>query len=292
MKVLLAGANSYIGAHLLPRLIEKGHTVICLMRSRQKLQKLYDHERVCCITGDLLREDTLNFPADIDAAYFLVNTMPSISPDFRQLETLTIQNLIQAVRKTNCRQLIYLTGIAGGAKPVFIPQLGIEDLIRGSGIPYTILRAAMIIGSKSAYFEIIQTLTARSPVILSSNWINTKCQPISIDDTISYLIEVLFNEPALNQTFDIGGPEILTLKKMIAAYAALKKQKRLFLTFPFTSPPMVASYWLKTITSIPYETARALIERMRYNMICSNNDIGAIIDHECLNYNETLKQAV
>src|SRR5690606_3422958 len=121
-----------------------------------------------------MREDILNLPVDIDAAYFLVNTMPSISPDFRRLETLIIQNLIQAVQKTSCRQLIYLTGIVSSPKPVFIPQLRIENMIRESGIPYTILRAAMIIGSKSAYFEIIQNLTKKSPVILSSNWINTQ----------------------------------------------------------------------------------------------------------------------
>lgn len=261
------------------------------MRSRQKIKNPDINGRVTEITIDLLREDSLSLPPDIEAAYLLVNTMPSISSDLIKTEALTIGNLVKAVKGTACRQVIYLTGIVSGQQPVFLPQLYIEQMMRESGIPYTILRASMIIGNGSAYFEILQQLTKRSPFILSSNWINARYQPIAVDDVILYLQHVLQNREAMNRIFEIGGPEVLSYKKMIKIYAEMIKLKRYFLTFPFNTPPAVASYWLKTLSSVPYETARALIERMRFDMTCSNKDIESIAGHQCLNYTDSLQRA-
>ncbi len=293
MKVLLAGANGYIGTRLIPVLLEKGCDIVCLVRDKRRFIENSDFtDRVTLITGDLLNPDTISdFPADIDAAYYLVHSMVQAS-DFSDMEAKSAQNFVNAANKTGCKQIIYLSGITNDNKlsAHLKSRRHVEDVLEQASASLTVLRAAIIIGSGSASFEIIRDLAEKLPVMTVPRWVNTRCQPIGIRDVLFYLENVLLEEKTFGQTFDIGGPDILTFKEMMLAYAKERKLKRYIITIPFLSPK-ISSYWLYFVTSISYSLAQSLVDSMKNETIVHDHRINDIIPHECLSYAENLKLA-
>lgn len=294
MKILLTGANGYIGTRLLPVLLEAKHEVVCMVRDPRRFAHESDFDdKVTIITGDLLNPESLkNIPPDIDACYYLVHSMSGSGNDFSDLEQQSAQNFVAAIQRTNCKQIIYLTGIVNDDKlsKHLTSRLVVEDRIRDSGIAYTILRAAIIIGSGSASFEIIRDLAEKLPVMVAPKWVKTRCQPIAIRDVLEYLHGVLGNEKALNEIFDIGGPDILSYKQMILQYAESRGLKRYILTVPVLTPKL-SSLWLNLVTSVPFSLARSLVESMKNEVICKNNEITKVVPKTCFTYKEALKLA-
>lgn len=294
MKILLTGANGYIGTRLLPLLQKAGHEVFCLVRDKRRLKEEIEiTEKTHVITGDLLDESSLvDIPKDIDAAYYLVHSMGNAHTDFRELEELSANNFIQTLEKTSCRQIIYLTGIVNdeGLSEHLKSRLGVENILKNSTIYHTCLRAAIIIGSGSASFEIIRDLTEKLPIMVAPKWLKTKCQPIGIRDVLAYLEGVLGNEKAFDKTFDVGGPDILTYKEMLMGYAKARKLKRYIITIPVLTPKL-SSYWLHMVTSVNYNIASSLVESMRNEVICHNHEIKEVVPRKCLTYDEALKLA-
>ncbi|MET4082902.1 uncharacterized protein YbjT (DUF2867 family) [Pedobacter sp. UYP30] len=294
MKILLTGANGYIGARLLPLLQKAGHEIYCLVRDKRRVNtENFDGEQTHIIVGDLLKEETLNvIPKDIDAAYYLVHSMGTAHTDFRTLEATSAKNFINAIEKTSCKQTIYLTGIVNDddLSEHLQSRLGVENVLKKSKVAHTVLRAAIIIGSGSASFEIIRDLTEKLPVMIAPKWLRTKCQPIAIRDVLHYLQGVLLNDQALNRTFDIGGPDILTYKEMLLGYAKARKLKRHIFTVPVLSPRL-SSLWLNIVTSVNYNIASSLVESMRNEVVCKDDEIKAVVPRTCCTYQEALKLA-
>ncbi|MBC7653475.1 MAG: SDR family oxidoreductase [Oligoflexus sp.] len=294
MKILLTGANGYIGTRLLPLLVEANHDVYCLVRDKRRFKEESEPEsKINIVTADLLDEESLkSIPKDIDAAYYLVHSMGNAHADFRALEELSAKNFVNAMVHTNCKQIIYLTGIVNdeGLSEHLKSRLGVEGIIKESKITYTFLRAAIIIGSGSASFEIIRDLTEKLPIMIAPKWLKTRCQPIAIRDVLFYLRGVLGNEKALNQTFDIGGPDILTYKEMLLGYAKARKLKRYIFTVPILSPRL-SSYWLNIVTSVNYNIASSLVQSMRNEVICHDDKIKKVVPMKCFTYQEALKLA-
>jgi len=294
MKILLTGANGYIGTRLLPILIEQGHEVICMVRDKRRFAIESDFgSQVEIITGDLLQPETLaNIPKSIDAGYYLVHSMSSSGKDFADLEIKSAENFVEAISKTTCKQIIYLTGIANDEQlsKHLSSRLAVEQKLIDSKIPYTILRAAIIIGSGSASFEIIRDLTEKLPIMVAPKWVQTRCQPIAIRDVLAYLTGVLGNEKAERKTFDIGGPDILTYKQMLLLYGKSRGLKRTILTVPVLTPKL-SSLWLNLVTAVPYSLARSLVDSMKNEVICKNDDINKVVPRQCLTYSEALKLA-
>lgn len=293
MKVLLAGANGYIGTRLIPVLLEKGHNVVCLVRDKRRFHEQNDYSnRVTLLTGDLLQEKSIEaLPNDIDAAYYLVHSMAQ-AEDFAALEALSAHNFVQALNKTNCRQLTYLSGIVNDSKlsKHLLSRRHVEDVLRESKAALTVLRAAIIIGSGSSSFEIIRDLTEKLPVMTVPRWVNTKCQPIAIRDVLAYLEGVLLNQKAFNGTFDIGGPDVLTFKQMMLTYAEVRKLKRCIITIPLLSPK-ISSYWLYFVTSTSYSLAQSLVDSMKNETIMKDHAIDEVVKRDCLTYKEALELA-
>jgi len=294
MKILLTGANGYIGTRLLPLLLEEKHEIVCLVRDKRRFANQSDlSEQVKIISGDLLEEESLSeIPTDIDAAYYLVHSMSSSGSEFDDMERQSSSNFSSAIKRTNCKQIIYLTGIANDEhlSKHLNSRLAVEEELKLSGVACTILRAAIIIGSGSASFEIIRDLTEKIPVMVTPKWVNTKCQPIGIRDVLAYLIGVLYNEKAYNQTFDIGGPDVLTYKEMMFGYAKERGLKRWIFTIPVLTPRL-SSLWLNMITPVPYSLARSLVDSMKNEVICKDNRIKEVVPRECLTYAESLHLA-
>ena len=294
MKVLLTGANGYIGTRLLPVLLEQKHEVVCMVRDKRRFAEESDFEsKVKIITGDLLKPETLeNIPDDIDAAYYLVHSMSSDGSSFSELELVSALNFVKAIKNTSCKQLIYLTGIVNDTElsKHLSSRLAVEEELKKSGIAYTILRAAIIIGSGSASFEIIRDLTEKLPLMVAPKWVKTKCQPIGIRDVLRYLSGVLLNQQAFDQTLDIGGPDILTYKEMMLQYAEVRKLKRMIITVPVLTPGL-SSLWLNLVTSVPYSLARSLVDSMKNEVICKDDDIKDIVPGNCFTYKKALELA-
>ena len=294
MKILLTGANGYIGTRLLPVLLEQGHEVVCMVRDPRRFALESDFgEKVKIITGDLLKPESLqNIPNDIEACYYLVHSMSGSGKDFSDLELQSAKNFVNAITTTQCKQVIYLTGIVNDAElsKHLSSRLAVEDELKNSGINYTILRAAIIIGSGSASFEIIRDLAEKLPVMVAPKWVRTKCQPIAIRDVLGYLCGVLANEQAYKQVFDIGGPDILTYKQMILQYAESRGLKRYIFTVPVLTPKL-SSLWLNLVTAVPYSLARSLVDSMKVEVVCQNDAIKKVVPRNCLSYKEALKLA-
>lgn len=294
MKILLTGANGYIGTRLLPVLLEQGHEVVCMVRDKRRFAAESDFgKQVTIITADLLKPETLSsIPADIDAAYYLVHSMSSGGAEFSEQEFESALHFVKAIQGTTCRQIVYLTGIVNDEhlSKHLTSRLAVEQELKKSGIAYTILRAAIIIGSGSASFEIIRDLTEKLPVMVAPKWINTRCQPIAIRDVLGYLTGILMNEKAFDQTFDIGGPDILTYKEMMMQYAESRKLKRWIITLPVLTPRL-SSLWLNLVTSVPYSLARSLVDSMKNEVICKDDHIKDVVSRTCFTYKKALKLA-
>ncbi len=294
MKILLTGANGYIGKRLLPVLVNQGHEIVCLVRDPRRFEpeaKLA--ERVTIIKADLLDLSSLNnLHSDIDAAFYLVHSMGSAAQDFYEAEAESARNFTSYLNSTKARQVIYLSGISEGGKlsKHLASRANVEDILRSGSIPVTVLRASIIIGSGSASFEIIRDLVEKLPVMVTPKWLNSRCQPIGIRDVLFYLNGVLSCPDCLNKTLDIGGPEILTYKQMLLKLAEVRGLKRHIITLPVLTPRL-SSYWLYFVTTTTFSIARSLVESLRSDTIMQHHEIQELLPHTCLPYEENLKLA-
>lgn len=294
MKILLTGANGYIGKRLLPVLIEQGHQVICCVRDKSRFDnRKYFKDNVSLFEVDFLKKvDQNSAPADIDAAFFLIHSMSSSIKEFEQLEEKTAENFSKYIDYTNCRQIIFLSGISNEKKLSrhLSSRKNVEEILKKGKTPVTILRAGIIIGSGSASFEIIRDLVEKLPVMITPKWLNTRSQPVAIRDVIKFLTGVILNDKCLNKTFDIGGPEILTYKEILLGYAEVRKLKRLIITLPVMTPRL-SSYWLYFVSSTSYKLAVNLVNSMKIEIVCKDNELQEILGIKTIDYKKSVELA-
>ncbi|SOE19687.1 Uncharacterized conserved protein YbjT, contains NAD(P)-binding and DUF2867 domains [Spirosomataceae bacterium TFI 002] len=293
-KVLLTGATGYIGKRLLPDLVNEGYNVICCVRDKNRFTVpplLRSHIEV--IEVDFLKEKSLEaIPKDIEAAYYLMHSMSSTS-DYEKLEFTTANNFRKVVSSTNAKHVIYLSGITNEKtlSTHLNSRKSVEKELSKGAYHFTTLRAGIIIGSGSASFEIIRDLSEKLPFMITPKWLRTKCQPIGIKDVISFLKASLFNEKTYDQNFDIGGPDILSYKEMLLGYASARGLKRTIWTIPLMTPKL-SSYWLYFVTSTSYKLASSLVESMKIEVICRNNDINKILGIRPISYSDSIKRTL
>jgi uncharacterized protein YbjT (DUF2867 family) len=294
MKILLTGANGYIGKRLLPELIGRKHHVVCAVRDRTRFsvsEELNPYVEV--IEIDTLKPETLkNIPSDIDAAYYLIHSMASSSDDFDKMEAESAVNFAEAIVKTKIKQLIFLSGIVNDEKlsKHLTSRKNVEDILSHGNYNFTALRAGIIVGSGSASFEIIRDLVEKLPVMLTPKWVLTKSQPIAVKDVISYLSLSLLNEETYNKSFDIGGPDILTYKEMLLRFAKIRKLKRYIITIPVMTPRL-SSYWLYFVTAISYKLAINLVNSMKVEVICKPNNLSQLLNIKPTSYDDAIRNA-
>jgi uncharacterized protein YbjT (DUF2867 family) len=291
LNILLTGANGYIGQRLIPVLLEAGHTLFCCVRDKERFEDEHQHPNLQTIEIDFLAEnDAIAFPKEIDAAYFLIHSM-STSGDFETKELATANNFLQQIEQTNCKQIIYLSGIVNEAHlSKHLHSRLAEKRLNESNIPLTVLRAGIIVGSGSASFEIIRDLVEKLPIMITPKWLNTKCQPIAVRNIIQFLSGVLLNENTYKKHFDISSSEVLSYKEMLLQFAAVRKLKRLIITVPVMTP-RVSSYWLYFVTSTSYPLAVNLVNSMKVNVIAEPNTLAQELNIELLPYKAAVQLA-
>jgi uncharacterized protein YbjT (DUF2867 family) len=292
MKILLTGANGYIGRKILPVLLAKCHDVVCCVRDKKRFvvpDALTG--KIEILELDLLKKDTLNrIPKDINVAFYLVHSMSS-SKDFEKMELESAKNFKNAISKTECHQVIYLSGIVNETKlsEHLSSRLSVEKELAKGKFHLSTLRAGIIIGSGSASFEIIRDLVEKLPIMVAPKWLETRCQPIAVEDAIKYLAGTINNKNTYDKNFDIGGPDILTYKEMLLEFANVRKLKRKIIIVPVMTPKL-SSYWLYFVTSTSYKLATALVDSMKVEVVCKDNKIKDLISTENLSYKQSLER--
>jgi uncharacterized protein YbjT (DUF2867 family) len=294
MKILLTGVTGYVGKRLLPVLIEKGHQVVCCVREKSRLS-VHENmlQKVQVVEVDFLGEPKPGvIPEDIEVAFYLIHSMAASLQKFDFMESQAAQNFKKLLESTSVKQVIYLSGITNeeNLSKHLKSRKQVEDILNSENYALTVLRAGIIVGSGSASFEIIRDIVEKLPVIITPKWILTKTQPISIRDVISYLNGVIDHPQCFNRTFDIGGPEILTYKDMMLQYGNMRKLNRPFFTTRLISPK-ISSYWLFFITSVSFKLAQSLVNSMKNEIICQDNDLEEILKIKPVTYREALKNA-
>lgn len=295
MKILLTGATGYIGKRLLPILVAQGHEIICCARDKHRFYCPKEFEKsVTVIEVDFLKPETLSaIPPDIDAAYYLIHSMSGSASNYDELESISALNFVERINQTRAKQVIYLSGIVNdkSLSKHLSSRKAVEDILNMGVFATTTLRAGIIVGSGSASFEIIRDLVHKLPVMITPRWLNTKCQPIGIPDVLEFLIKSLLNPSTYNQSFDIGGPDILTYKEMLLGFAKATHVKRWIYTVPIMTPKL-SSYWLYFVTSTSYKLASALVSSMKVEVICSDNRINDLLQVTPMTYEQSLSRAL
>lgn len=289
MKILLTGANGYIGTRLIPGLLQQGHEVICMVRDPKLFEKQNPYyNQVTTIPGDLLRSRSIQqLPTDIDAAYYLVNALPQTS-GFAGLEALSAENFVQAIDQTHCKQIISLSEIDDHLGHAGLSRQHVEDILRQSNSALTVLKSTMIVGTGSIALELMDGLTKKSPIIIAATWAKAQEQPISTQNVIDYLVGCLHNEDTFNSEFHISGPEILTFKHMLLLYGDVCRQRKVkIVTVPQVSSAL-SSYWLNYLTPISYSHAKTLVENLKFDVVSRDDTIEKLIPIKL----QTLKEAL
>lgn len=293
MKILLTGATGYIGKRLLPLLVKQGHDIVCCVRDKTRFNPPSSlASSISVIEVDLLKKDSLSsIPVDIDAAYYLVHSMSS-SGNYKSLEKESAQNFREAISKTNTRHVIYLGGIINESNlsDHLRSRKAVEDELAKGDYHFTSLRAGIIVGSGSASFEIMRDLVEKLPIMITPKWLLTKCQPIGVSDVLRFLVGCIMKEETFNRNFDIGCDDVLTYKEMLLGLAEVRKLPRRIITVPVMTPRL-SSYWLYFVTSTSYKLATSLVDSMKVEVVCRNNEINQILDIKPISYQEALVRA-
>jgi uncharacterized protein YbjT (DUF2867 family) len=280
VRCLVTGATGYIGARLVPRLLDEGHDVRALARNPDKLADVPWRDRAEVVRGDLGDVESLIAAFDgIDVVYYLVHSMGA-SKDFAADEDRAVRNVVTAARRTGVRRVVYLGGLHPEGRRLsehLESRAAVGQALIDSGIETVVLQAGVVVGSGSASFELIRHLTDRLPVMTTPKWVHNKIQPIAARDVLYYLAAAATAAVPSSRTWDIGGPDVLEYGDMMRVYADVAGLgKRYLIVLPFLTPT-IASLWIGTVTPIPPGLARPLIESLECDAVMRNSDIDSII---------------
>ena len=296
--ILIAGASGYVGARLAPRLLAAGFHVRTLARTPAKIaaQPWGQHPRLQIVPGDVLDPDSLQAAlSGCQGAFYLVHSMAAAVSDFAAVDRRAAHNFVTAAAQAKVERLIYLTGLGEESDQLsehLRSRAEVAKIFRQGPVPATILRAGVILGSGSASFEILRYLVDRLPIMITPRWIDTPCQPISIENVLTYLAGCLTQAQTIGATFDIGQEEVISYRRLMEIYAeAAGLRRRLVIPVPVLTPRL-SSYWINLVTPLPAALARPLVEGLRNPVICRETRIRSLIPQHLQGCREAIRQAL
>jgi uncharacterized protein YbjT (DUF2867 family) len=294
MRILVSGANGYVGSRLIPRLAARGNQVDCMVRDASQISTCTENTRV--VVADALQPASLAAAMEgIDVAYYLIHSMSAPGEDFDQRDCLAARNFATAAREAGVSRIIYLGGLASEKSKISLhlkSRHATGEALRAFGPPITEFRAGIIVGNGSVSFELIRYLTERLPVMICPRWVVTRTQPIGIDDVLDYLVAALELPASMGQIVEIGGATIETYRSMMLRYARARRLRRWLFRVPILTPRL-SSYWLRLLTPIPTSIARLLIEGLRTEVVCSSTRAEELFPSiQPMSYSDAIEQAL
>jgi uncharacterized protein YbjT (DUF2867 family) len=286
----VTGATGFIGRNLVNSLLAQGREVRALVRHPEGYDVHVDARR-----ADVLDQTSLLMALeDVHTAYYLVHSMKSKGRDFAETDRLGAENFLRAAESSGVKRIIYLGGL-GEAGPGLSEHLRsraeVGRILQSGQVQTTVLRAAIIIGPGSASWDMLKQLADRLPVMTTPRWVETRCQPIALRDVLGYLIGCAEAEGTAGETFDIGGPDVITYRQMLMQVAELLGKHVRIYGIPILSPRL-SSYWVDLVTDVPSSIARPLIDGLRSEVICRDDRIKSLVPLKLTSFREAVSLAL
>jgi uncharacterized protein YbjT (DUF2867 family) len=277
---LVTGATGYIGGRLVRELLAAGFVVRALVRTPAKLRDQPWADRIEIVQGDAGDAEAVAAAvAGTDVAYYLVHSLGT-GKRFERRDRDMARAFGRGARRGGARRLVYLGGLypdVDDLSPHLDSRKEVGEILLDSGVPTAVLRAAVILGSGSASFEMLRYLTERLPVMITPRWVDNRIQPIAVRDVLRYLVGAADLPPEVNRGFDIGGPDVLTYRRMMAGYAeAAGLSKRVIMPINVLTPNL-SSHWVGVVTPVPNSIARPLVESLVHEVVCKEKDIAQYV---------------
>ena len=297
-RVFVTGVTGYIGGRLVPRLLAAGYSVRCLAREPRKLsdRPWAASPGVEIVRGDVADQDALCAAMrGCDAAYYLVHSMMAAGTEYRERDRRLARGFAKAAEAAGIKRIIYLGGLGETGDRLsehLASRREVEAALASGPVPVTVLRAAMIIGSGSASFEILRYLVERLPIMVTPKWVSTDCQPIAVRNVLHYLVACLAEPATSGRVLDIGGADIMTYRGIMQTMAeVLGLRKRLVIPVPVLTPRL-SSLWIHLVTPISHRIARPLAEGLRNRVVCRNDDARRLMPQRLLTVRESIEAAL
>jgi len=292
-KVLVAGATGYVGGRLVPELLSRGYNLRVMVRNRITNTNKWPNTEV--VVADALKEDQLDAALEgIQVAYYLIHSLNLGPVGFADADMIAAGNFQNAASKQGVKRIIYLGGV-GDERNCHSNHLrnrmAVTQILRQGSVPVTALRAAVIIGSGSASYEIIKNLVLNLSILLLPTWARNRCQPIAIRDVIKYLVGVLESEKSTGESYEIGGKDILSYEDMLKTCAQIIGTKTLFIHFPNMNISFY-SYMASLFTPVPAPIIYCLMEGLKDDTVCSEDNITHLIPYQTISYREAIVRAL
>lgn len=289
LRVLVTGATGFVGRHLVPALVERGHAVRAMTRHPETYDGPGDP-----VHGDVSDPGSLaEALTDIDVAVYLVHSLAD--DDFERRDAEAARGFGLACAATGVRQIVYLGGLGRDEDDLsdhLRSRREVERLLREAGVPVTVLRAAVVVGAGGISWEITRQLVKNLPAMVVPKWATTLTQPIALDDVVRYLVGVIGTEAAEGRTFEVGGPDRLSYVEMLQQASEQMLGRRLpIVTVPVLTPEL-SSYWIATVTDVDVTTGRNLIESMGTEVVVTDDSIRELVPGEPLTYAEAVRRAL
>ena len=288
MRVAILGATGFIGRALVP-VLARENEVVAVSRHVDGLRDARVRAESADVTDPLSVRRALE---GVEVAYYLVHSLGS--RNFSDVDHRAASTVAREAERAGVAQIVYLGGL-GDDLPDLSPHLRsrIETAkaLSSQSVPVTTLRAAVVVGQGSAGFETIVALVDRLPVMVAPRWVSTPTQPIALNDVVRYLAGVAQHPKAIGESFDVGGPEILTYRQMIERVARVRGKRRLIVEVPILSPRL-SSYWLHLVTPVRANVARPLVEGLRTSTIARDDRIRSLVPFPLTSFDDATRTAL
>jgi uncharacterized protein YbjT (DUF2867 family) len=288
MKVAVVGATGFIGRAVVPALAEHAEVLAISRRGDAR-----ESTTVRAVAADATDEAAIERAlAGVDVAYYLVHSLGT--SDFGGVDRRAAAAVAKAADRAGVSQIVYLGGLGDDAadlSPHLRSRAETATVLSRGAVPVTILRAAVVVGRGSVGFETIVALVDRLPVMIAPRWVATPTQPIALADVVGYLAGVAGNPRASGQTFDLGGPDVLTYREMIERIGLIRGRRPRIVEVPVLSARL-SSYWLHLVTPVRASVARPLVEGLRNPTVARDERIKTVLPCQLTPFDVAAREAL